>query len=115
MKPTKIISTTMINKPDKTGRLLQLHTDAGTLTVDQLAKHLGMSRDALRGRADRHGWLSPRLFNPLNRNCVHDARGNAEWHALSGRKREYNLERITQPGIYDHIYHSGGCDNVLGA
>lgn len=114
MKPTRIIGEPkMTTKPDGTGRLIILNTDAGYMTVAQLAKAIGLSRDGVRGRAERFGWKSPRLFEPIHVDCKSDDSGNEEWRALGNRARNENLEKCRPIGTYDHIYHSGGCENVI--
>ena len=115
MIPTKVINTKMVNKDDRTGRLVLVNTDAGYFTIAQLAKIIGVSKDGLRGRVERFGWHSQRIWEPLHKECTADDSGNAEWRKLGTKPRDYNMNKVTPVGIYDNLYHVGGCDNLLGA
>jgi len=113
VKPTKVRGNpTMINKPDGTGRLTLINTDAGYFTISQLAAHIGISKDGLCGRVERFGWHSQRIWEPLHTECMADETGNAEYKALSEKSRKDRLALISRPGKYDYIC-SNGCDNVL--
>lgn len=92
------------------GRTLMIPCDDGVYTLDEIAKHIGITKMSVLGMAKRRGWIGKTIFAAAK---VQPADGgNAEWRALSDTVRG-GQKYIRKPGPFDYI-KSIGFDNVIG-